>query len=125
MWVFCMDRECESRVLVQLQIFLIRFLKFTGDHKLQLHLSRNELFGVGPVVHKGVLLDYWDSALYLKHIMFYKVGILIVNWEFIHGIFRRIIGSLDLLLLSLLKNVLPICAFSHGKVIIVLINVTK
>ena len=56
MWVFCMDRECECRVLVYLNIVLIRFLKFTEDHKLQLHLSRKELFGVGPVVHKGVQL---------------------------------------------------------------------
>ena len=32
----------------------IRFLNFTENHNLKLHLSRNELFGVGPVVHKGV-----------------------------------------------------------------------
>ena len=38
------------------QYFLIRFVEFTVDHKLQLHLSQNELFGVGPVVHKGVQL---------------------------------------------------------------------
>ena len=54
MWVFCMDRECECRVLVWLNIFLIRFLKFSEEHTLQLHLSRNELSGFGPVVHKGV-----------------------------------------------------------------------
>ena len=40
-------------MLVQLNIFLIRFLEFTED-KLQLHLSQNELFGVCSVVHKGV-----------------------------------------------------------------------
>ena len=54
MWVFSMNRECEYRVLVKLYIFLICLLKFTEDYKLQVHLSRNELFGVGPVVHKGV-----------------------------------------------------------------------
>ena len=54
MWIFSMKIECECRVLVCLNIFLIRFLEFTVDHKLQLHLSQNELFGVGPVVHKGV-----------------------------------------------------------------------
>ena len=57
MWIFCMDRECECRVLVYLNIFPIRFFKFTEDYKLQLHLSRNELFRVGPVVHKGVHLS--------------------------------------------------------------------
>ena len=41
-------------VLAQLNISIIRSLKFTEDHKLQLHLSRNELFGAGPVVHNGV-----------------------------------------------------------------------
>ena len=54
MWIFCMNRECECRVLVYLNIFLIRVFTFTEHYKLQLHLSRNELFGVGPVVHKGV-----------------------------------------------------------------------
>ena len=51
-WVFCMDIECECRVLVYLSIFLIRFLKFTDDHQLQPHWSQIELFGVDPVVHK-------------------------------------------------------------------------
>ena len=37
-------------------IFLICFLEFTVDHKFQLHLSQNELFWAGPVVHKGVQL---------------------------------------------------------------------
>ena len=34
----------------------VSFPKFTVDHKLQLHLSQNELFGVGPVVHEGIQL---------------------------------------------------------------------
>ena len=63
MWLFCMDRECECRVLVLLKIVLIRFLKFTEDYKLQLHLSRNELIGVGPVVHKGVQLSLRGHTL--------------------------------------------------------------
>ena len=33
---------------------MIRFLEFIANHKLQLHLSQKEQFGVGPVVHKGV-----------------------------------------------------------------------
>ena len=48
----------ESRMwmsmFVYLNILLIRFLKFTVNHNLQLHLSQNKLFWVGPVVHKGV-----------------------------------------------------------------------
>ena len=47
MCIFSMNTECECRVLIQLNISLIRFLEFTVDHKLQLHLSENELF-----VHK-------------------------------------------------------------------------
>ena len=34
--------------------FHVRFLEFKVHHKFQLHLSKNKLFGVGPVVHKGV-----------------------------------------------------------------------
>ena len=33
---------------------MIRFLEFIANHKLQLHLSQKEQFGIGPVVHKGV-----------------------------------------------------------------------
>ena len=70
MWVFFMNRECKCRVLVKLNIFLIRFLKFTEDHKLQMHLSRNELFGFGPVVHTGVFIGHFSirprSRLILK-----------------------------------------------------------
>ena len=49
-----MNGERECRVLVELNIFLIGFLEFAVDHKLQLHFSQNELFWIGPVVHKGV-----------------------------------------------------------------------
>ena len=68
MRLFCMDRECECRVLVQLNIFLICFPKFTEYHKLQLHLSRNELFGVGSVVHKGVQLQVPENYSYLLNL---------------------------------------------------------
>ena len=55
MWVFSMNRECGCRVLAIHNIFLIRFLGFTVDHKLRPHLSQNELFGVDPVVHQVLI----------------------------------------------------------------------
>ena len=75
MWVFFMDRECECRVLGKLNIFLIQLLKFTKDHKLQMHLSRNELFGVGPVVHTGVFIGHYSirpRSRLSVYIIFYK-----------------------------------------------------
>ena len=51
-------------MLVSLNILLICFLEFTVDHKLSLHLFKNELLGVGPVVHKGVHFFY----VILKHV---------------------------------------------------------
>ena len=59
-------------VVFWFNIFLIRFLQFTEDHKLQLHLSRNKLFWVCPVVHKGVQMLY--------KIMFFVYWVM---WSFI------------------------------------------
>ena len=39
-----MNRECGCRVLLKLNVFLVRFLEFTVDRKNQLHLSQNNFF---------------------------------------------------------------------------------
>ena len=54
-----MDRECGCRVLLKLDIFLIRFLEFTIDRKRQ--LSQKRPFGVGPLVHEGVYRIHSDN----------------------------------------------------------------
>ena len=53
-----MNRECGCRVLLKLNVFLVRFLEFTVYRKNQLHLSQNNFFEVGLVLHKGVHIRF-------------------------------------------------------------------
>ena len=46
------------------QYFAHLFSWIYSSHKLQLHLSQNELFGVRPVVHKGVHIWMMNNMLY-------------------------------------------------------------
>ena len=45
MWISCVSL---------IQYFAQSLFEITVDHKLQLHLSQNELFGIGSAVHQGV-----------------------------------------------------------------------